>query len=334
MIFKNQNIIKGFARNTYLDFYNSKYSFRKNNNEGIDNVIKEINIDTTSAHYLSWKSPSEITNSIITISKINELYKADKLGLILQFCSIVLCKHVVIRIQGKLEIKDIEFVLRKLSEFEIHSVLVICDFAEEYYTDHFGELIMGLTINKRLIVMNSPFEKNFEDTMFFTQKNDLYSTQKTELEIKPSLTLFSESLLHNVYFNRKLFIGPNGEIKNAPECEDSFGCIQDLNSAEQLKEIIHTPEFQKYWFVHKEILDVCKDCEFRHMCVDNRLPYKRSEKEWYHKIECNYNPYIAKWESEKGYKTLEECGVISNENGFTIDHDKIAKINAELWSEV
>jgi len=130
-----------------------------------------------------------------------------------------------------------------------------------------------------------------------------------------------------------IYIGPNGEIKNAPECEEEYGFIQDLKSPEELKEIVQTPAFQKYWFVHKEICDVCKDCEFRHMCVDNRLPYQRSKNEWYHKTECNYNPYIAKWIGEEGYRTLAECGVISNENEFSIDHKKIAKINEELWGE-
>jgi radical SAM protein with 4Fe4S-binding SPASM domain len=153
------------------------------------------------------------------------------------------------------------------------------------------------------------------------------------IHLKPSYLLFSESQAHHTYFNRKLYIGPNGEIKNAPECPETFGYIQDLESPEQLKAIVQTPEFQKYWFVHKEITDVCKDCEFRHMCVDNRLPHQRTENEWYHKTECNYNPYIAKWQGEEGYRTLAECGVISNENGFSIDHEKIAEINKELWGE-
>jgi SPASM domain peptide maturase of grasp-with-spasm system len=146
-----------------------------------------------------------------------------------------------------------------------------------------------------------------------------------------NITLFTESQAHHTYFNRKLYIGPSGEIKNAPECEETFGYIQDLESPEQLKDIVQSPEFQKYWYVHKGITDVCKDCEFRHMCVDNRLPYQRTENEWYHKQECNYNPYIAKWKGEEGYRTLAECGVISNENGFSIDHEKIVKFNDDLW---
>lgn len=333
MIFRKQNITKGYKRNTYIDFYNSTYSHDNKSQIELKNISKEIKIEISDEQYLSWESPSTITNCIITISEDNQLHKSEKLDLILQFCNISLCKHIVIRIQSILEIKDIEAVLLKLSKYEVHSVLVICDFNEEYYTDRFGEVIMSLQISKRLIVLNSPFEKNFEDTMFFTEKRNLYSTEKTQMEITSNISLFSESQAHNTYFNRKLYIGPNGEIKNAPECEDSFGFKQDIDNPEQLKSIIQTPEFQKYWFVHKEISDVCKDCEFRHMCVDNRLPYQRSEKEWYHKIECNYNPYIAKWQGEEGYKTLSECGVISNESGFTIDHEKIAKINAELWPE-
>lgn len=333
MIFKKQNIIKGFNRNTFLDFYHSKYSHYKKSHSEIDNITKKINIKISNEHYLRWESPSVITNSIITISDGNQLYKSDKLDLILQFCSVSICKHVVIRVEGKLQTKDIETVLLKLCKYELHSVLIICDFNEQYYTDRFGELIMSVQINKKLLVLNSPFEKNFEDTMFFTQKNNLYSTEKTEMEIKANLHLFSESQLHNTYFNRKLYIGPKGEIKNAPECEEWFGFIQDIETPEQLKEIVRTSEFQKYWFVHKEICDVCKDCEFRHMCVDNRIPYKRKDDDWYHKRECNYNPYISKWKGEEGYKTLSECGVTSNENGFTIDHEKIAEINAELWTE-
>ena len=64
-----------------------------------------------------------------------------------------------------------------------------------------------------------------------------------------------------------------------------------------------------------------------------RVPYQRPDREWYHKIECNYNPYIAKWKGEDGYRTLSDCGVISNENEFSIDHERIAKINEELWEE-
>lgn len=74
------------------------------------------------------------------------------------------------------------------------------------------------------------------------------------------------------------------------------------------------------------------DCEFQNICTDNRLPKRRSGNgSWYNIYECNYNPYIAKWKGEEGYRTLAECGVNSDENGFSKNHERIAKINEELW---
>jgi hypothetical protein len=87
------------------------------------------------------------------------------------------------------------------------------------------------------------------------------------------------------------------------------------------------------WFLKKSDIEVCKDCEFRTVCFTNNLPLKNEQGGYYLESECTYNPYIGKSVGEIGYKNLKECGVISNETGFSIDHEKIAKINAELWPE-
>lgn len=81
------------------------------------------------------------------------------------------------------------------------------------------------------------------------------------------------------------------------------------------------------------MIDVCKDCEFRYMCVDAAIPNKRKDNSWYRSSECNYNPYISKWNNEEGYKTLSECGIIVGETGFSIDKEKLNTIINELWEE-
>ena len=63
------------------------------------------------------------------------------------------------------------------------------------------------------------------------------------------------------------------------------------------------------------------------------MPKKRHENEYFNEIECNYNPYIAKWNKEDGYKTLAECGISSNKDGFIINRKKINAINKELWND-
>ena len=98
-----------------------------------------------------------------------------------------------------------------------------------------------------------------------------------------------------------------------------------------LREIISSPEFQKYWFVHKEMIDVCRHCEFRHMCVDSVVPEQRENGTWFRPTECNYNPFICKWDNEEGYLTLEQCGVACNAQEFKINKRKLNKINKTLW---
>jgi len=105
--------------------------------------------------------------------------------------------------------------------------------------------------------------------------------------------------------------------------------IDDFNE-KSLKEYFNNPSKFKLWLIHKDLIDVCKDCEFRHMCVDSRLPIQRINGSWYHKTECNYNPYIGKWKGTNKYKTLEECGIIVNDSFYIRDDNKIKIFNETL----
>lgn len=179
------------------------------------------------------------------------------------------------------------------------------------------------------------FDRTFKNTFIYkvpSKIDKMYNTISADL-FAINLTLFSESQEYNAYFNKKLYIEANGNIKNSPESEESFGNINEINSKEELLQIISDPKFKKYWRIPKSIIDVCKSCEFRHMCVDNRLPVKRNENEWFHLKECQYNPYIAKWKGENGYKTLAESGVSSTEDSFTVNKQKLNQINKKLWGD-
>lgn len=148
-----------------------------------------------------------------------------------------------------------------------------------------------------------------------------------------NLLLYLESQKHNTFFNRKLFINANGEIKNTPLSATNFGNINKFKKSSEIAEIIASPSFQVYWYIHKGLIDICKVCEFRYMCVDNRIPKKRNDKEWFMESECSYNPYIAKWKYEDGYRSLGECGIISNEQGLTINRKKLNTVNKEIWGD-
>jgi hypothetical protein len=152
--------------------------------------------------------------------------------------------------------------------------------------------------------------KNLNYFTFLTSE-DLKNQREVKLEnFVLGLNFIAVSLIKNVFFGGRHFIVPS---KKKPYFKTS-DTAQIRNAT-------------------KDKTQVCCDCEFRNICNDTRRPKYQKRNLWFHETECNYNPYISKWEDEEGYRTLGECGVISNEHEFSIDHEKIAKINAELWPE-
>jgi SPASM domain peptide maturase of grasp-with-spasm system len=132
---------------------------------------------------------------------------------------------------------------------------------------------------------------------------------------------------YNTCHYKKISIDKEGNIKNCPSCSQSFGNIKDTTLAQALSH----PDFKKYWNITKDQIDVCKDCEFRHMCTDCRVFIKDTENIYSQPAKCTYNPYIAKWQGEDGYVPVEECGTYSRETGFVVNHKRVAELNELLW---
>lgn len=138
-------------------------------------------------------------------------------------------------------------------------------------------------------------------------KEVINSKINNESYFRNNLMLYVESKSFNTYANRKLVVNRMGQLKNVPEQTTHFGNIKKIQ-INHLKRIIKSANFRYLWSAKKDKCNVCKDCEFRYMCVDNRLPIKSKNGTWNFSEECNYNPYIAKWKSEPGYKSIKEIG--------------------------
>ena len=244
------------------------------------------------------------------------------------------CYNIQLICESNYNLANIISDISIISEIGLESIELIMPYVSNFDYVNIVEKHKNVSF---IFVYNSP-ETQFIKTSFCGLQQVLFSEKPFQLTNKKSLeffnvhiSLFTESKKHNTYFNRKLFIGCNGELKNSPESLTIFGNINELAKANDILHIINSTEFQIYWHVNKDSIDICKQCEFRYMCVDNNIPKQRNSKEWYMESECNYNPFIAKWNYEDGYKTLEECGIISNKDGFSIDNKKLKSINNEIW---
>ena len=144
--------------------------------------------------------------------------------------------------------------------------------------------------------------------------------------------LYIETLKYNPYFHKCLFIDADGYLRNTPETLPSQFKISDIHDVNDLSEIVASPSFSKYSDIPKNKTEICRYCENRYMCVDNRIPQKEG-KRWGYTEPCPYNPYICLWEGQEGYVPVEECGTYSRETGFVPDKKRISELNRRIWGE-
>jgi len=143
-------------------------------------------------------------------------------------------------------------------------------------------------VSPELRALPSKRINHFGQQLFLTH-SDLFSElhyDKNPAQFEVNFDLFLESVNGHMYFDRKVFISGVGEIKNAYELDEVYGQLSELSTTE-IAAKVRSSEFQKYGTIKKEQCDVCAQCEFRHMCVDNRKPYQRGKGEWYFKEPCN-----------------------------------------------
>ena len=184
-----------------------------------------------------------------------------------------------------------------------------------------------------LYIFSSPFlyQGNKDNDLLFIQQP--LKKQSCGL-VQPeyfmlNLSFFTESQEYNTCLNRKLCIDNEGNIKNCPAMKQSFGNIKDIT----LQEAISQPGFTDLWFINKDQIDVCKDCEFRRMCMDCRCFIKDPGNIYSQPAKCTYNPYICKWEGEDHYVPVEKCGSYSLKTGFVPNQQKIQAWNKQIWRE-
>ncbi|MDR2836351.1 MAG: hypothetical protein LBV69_09225 [Bacteroidales bacterium] len=259
-------------------------------------------------------------------------------------------EHVVIEICNQ-NIETIDLIIKKISNFKIKSIeFIFSDNVElDFALTIINKINLELNIAKVITLKYDLFlrisEKinlntiDYVKTYSCSEENKLnLQTSKysyldanywkmNETKLFFNFDFFAEAISYHVKFNQMIFIDKNGNIKQNP-LGNSVCNYMKLN-----KNFLTNNIFTELWYVSKEKCHVCKNCEFRYMCVDARIPLKINDNEYYFKEECTYNPYICKWQGEEGYVPVEECGTYGKETGFVPDKEKIEKLNQEIWKE-
>lgn len=68
---------------------------------------------------------------------------------------------------------------------------------------------------------------------------------------------------------------------------------------QSLAEILESSSLGRFWELSKDNIEVCRDCEYRYVCLDCRPLSKGGDGDLCTKVKnCLYNPYEGKWNSE------------------------------------
>jgi SPASM domain peptide maturase of grasp-with-spasm system len=197
---------------------------------------------------------------------------------------------------------DISNVHKILSALEVSKIKAIVLYLE--YSEDILLQLESTVINDPRVLNVVFFNFNHQiDKLVFSEKfifeelpieEILYENKIRDLNsFVLDIDLYHEALNFNLMFNKSVFIDLFGNIKRHKEDINNYGNIQK----NEIDKIVNKEDFKLFWKISKDQIEICKDCEFRYICPDNRIPYKSNLKALNYDLKstCNYDPYEGKW---------------------------------------
>lgn len=280
---------------------------------------------------LDFQLPYLIENVIFELD-IESLWLDEK---VFEKLETVLAKFLEVRfLDSDSFFSNIDFILFNLKKAFIESVEILVPYSDNL-KEKLNEIIEKHPRLWKITVYdaNEGFDlESNEVKLFFTKQMSIADNHCGN--ISPAyFSIDTQSFLRNSNYNNctayKLSISKEGIIKNCPSNETSYGHISETDLYDF---ILNKPEFKETWNITKDQIDVCKDCEYRMICSDCRVFIDDKNNKNSRPEKCFYNPYISKWEGESGYQNLEDTGIVIYDNKLSINHEKIADLNNEIWN--
>lgn len=275
-------ILKWFDR-----LVNEEYGFYAHSKEEVDSFPVLA---------FSYAEPKPITNAIIDFDQ-STFHDMEK---IFAQLSEHLCESVEIRFFYEEQLSNIKKILLLAEGASFRSIEVITGYNKsDYDRDALISLLREIPVLTKITV-HSYIENVLEEVemgrkLLIGTKKEIDSEHHcgvvSEAHFVSNLKVFTEAKHRNSCLSNKIAIDKNGDIKNCPSLQKSFGNISDTS----LSDVIATAQFQELGQIKKDEISKCKVCEFRYMCQDCRA-YITDPTDLYSKPEkCSYDPYQAIW---------------------------------------
>ena len=247
----------------------------------------------------NWENPCEVTNAIIDFGmklhdKTKDIFKQlDYLG----------CSFIQVRFYQEASFSSLQTMLSFTKLSRLQSIEIIIPYSFHVTESEIQELLKKHLRITKIVVHSSPFYKARYDEELGC--SIIYS--KTQIDshlhcgciipeyFTANTSLFIESQKYNTCLNRKIAIDIEGNIKNCPSMKKNYGNVSNTSIVDVISEL----GFRKLWFINKDKVLICQDCEFRHICTDCRAFLENPDNILSKPLKCGYNPYTGEWEDWK-----------------------------------
>jgi len=299
-------IINKYNKKQSIDYVVNKYQkeYRKTIKEYFDFLFTKESIFQTETPELYLELSLEYdTYSIINtiILEYSVLIDLKKLESLINSLNV---EEIELKISN---ISDLDIVLSKLNTSKLASIVLVIKYSKQLSKFFFLNLKHKYKKITQIIIYLAPFDKFYYLEEYKITKVSFIKTSLSFFDnlVRPSIfrvniNFFTEALKYNSYYHNKLFIDSSGYII------DSFTKRKRLKNLLEIKDYLRLDKINVLSFINKDNISICKDCEYRYMCVDPRIPKQNKEKKWYSENDCGYNPYIAKWKGQKGWLSTKQ----------------------------
>lgn len=247
---------------------------------------------------LEWEFPGMISNALI--DRTAESAELDYATVFTELSSLG-CTAIQLRYFDPISLPILHEILQNMHNTTFEYVELLLQYTPELADKSLIDLFRKNLRVRYITIVNAPedrelfFEASTENvTIRYSQEmihNKHYCGVVHPYYFEVNIDLFTEAQKHNTCLNRKIAIDEQGNIKNCPSMQKTYGNIATTN----LKTVVLEAEFRKYWNLHKDQIEVCRDCEFRYICTDCRA-YRSNDNDLLSKPKkCNYDPYTATW---------------------------------------
>jgi SPASM domain peptide maturase of grasp-with-spasm system len=250
-------------------------------------AFPEINIE--------WDEPERITNAIIDIDISSEhnlfsiLKDLDDLG----------CKALQVRFYSGGRIGQLRELLSAAHGTCLRAIDLVVPFHVDDTQQEYQQLCLDFPRISHIFVHSSPFNRaaRFEQMRVpLVYRTSVVDSPACCGEVHASyfvahIKTFTEAQSHNTCLNRKISIDARGDIRNCPSLPHSFGNIRDTS----LHSALAQRDFTELWSINKNQIEICRDCEFRYVCIDCRAYLTQPAHRFSKPAKCGYDPYTAQW---------------------------------------